>query len=878
MPNLQSNPCRIKALISAVLIFTASLSAQMQQPLEYFGFQPGSDGNLFLYEELIGYLEKLDQSTDRVQMMQIGKSPQGKPMYVTFISSSENIRRLDILKNYNQKLALDDQLSGEEMEQIIKDGVVFVLATLSMHSVEVGPSQAAPLMAYELASASDPEKVSWLDNVVFMLVPCHNPDGMDMVVNNYRKYKGTKYEGSALPGVYHKYVGHDNNRDFVILSQEDTKAISRLYSQEWFPQVMIEKHQMGATGVRYFVPPVHDPITENVDAELWNWTGVFGSNMMRDMTRNGLAGVTQHYLFDDYWPGSTETCLWKNVIGMLTEGASAKVATPLFVEPNELRVGGKGLSEYKKSINMPLPWEGGWWHLSDIVEYEMVSMMSILRTASLHREEILRFRHRMTVKEVNRGRTEAPFYYIFPPKQHDLSELISLVNLLKEHGVKVYRTTEDVSHENSIIGKGSVVVPLAQPFRPLIKEILEKQEYPVRHYTPGGEVIRPYDIASWSLPLHNGLYSIEMNTRIEALEAGLQEITGKFSLNDGAMTGVHAAIFSVNNNESFKAAFLAAEKGLNVARTDVEQEINGVNIPRGSFVIQTDRKNPGILDEIISLMSVTPISLTAETRLTSVPVKIPRTALVETYFHDMDAGWCRFLLDSYHVPYKIVRPGEFKNTGFAENFDVVIFPSAAKSVLMEGKYGSDGDYRVTNYPPEYTLGIGKEGMKKLMDFIDQGGIIISWEQSAELFEGTLQIEKETVKEDFQLPFRNLASQMTTGGLYCPGSLVKMELLPDHPVTLGMESSAGVFFRGEPVFSTSVPNFDMDRRVIGKTPEKDILLSGYIEKEELIGDKSLLIWMKKGKGQFVLFGFNPQFRASTHGTYKLFFNSLLLPEL
>ena len=93
------------------------------------------------------------------------------------------------------------------------------------------------------------------------------------------------------------------------------------------------------------------------------------------MTAEGLAGVSQHYIFDDYWPGSTETCIWKNVIGFLTEAASARTATPIYIEPTELRVSGKGLSEYKKSINMLLPWEGGWWRLGDIVEYEIVSTM-----------------------------------------------------------------------------------------------------------------------------------------------------------------------------------------------------------------------------------------------------------------------------------------------------------------------------------------------------------------------------------------------------------------------------------------------------------------------------------------------------------------------
>ncbi|RMG26040.1 MAG: hypothetical protein D6732_21695, partial [Methanobacteriota archaeon] len=363
---------------------------------------------MFTYEQLIDYLKLLEQQTDRIQLRQIGHSPMGKPMYIAFISSNENLARLDELKKINRELALNTGLTPEQVREYVDKGRVFVLGTLSMHSNEVGPSQAAAKIACELATTTDPEILNWLDRVVYMMIPNHNPDGMDMVVNHYLKTRGTKYEGSNLPGVYHKYVGHDNNRDFVTLSQEDTRAIAAIYNLEWYPQVMVEKHQMGSTGPRYFVPPPHDPIAENVDGHIWSWIGVFGSNLMKDMTQAGLKGVSQHYLFDDYWPGSTETCIWKNVIGFLTECASVRIATPVYVDPTELRVGGKGLSEYKKSINMPVPWEGGWWRLSDIVEYERVSTFSILKTAALHDKKILRFRNDIARKEVQKGKNEPP--------------------------------------------------------------------------------------------------------------------------------------------------------------------------------------------------------------------------------------------------------------------------------------------------------------------------------------------------------------------------------------------------------------------------------------------------------------------------------------
>ncbi|KPL16915.1 MAG: hypothetical protein AMS26_02880 [Bacteroides sp. SM23_62] len=877
---------RGKALVTMIAltsIMLPMLTAQ-QKPSDYYGFQPGSDRNLFTYEELISYLQELDEVSEKLKMVEIGKSPEGRPMYIAFISSPGNINNLDKLKDINRRLALDTNIPLQEKEELVSEGKVFVLGTLSMHSTEVGPSQSAPLIAYDLTTTGDPAKLQWLEDVVYMMVPCHNPDGMDMVVTHYHKYKGTKYEGSSMPGVYHKYVGHDNNRDFVTLSQEDTKAIARIYNLEWYPQVMIEKHQMGSTGTRYFVPPMHDPIAVNIDAGIWNWTKIFGTNMMKDMTREGLDGVSQQYLFDDYWPGSTETCMWKGVIGMLTEAASAKVATPVYIEQNELRVIGKGLGEYKKSINMPQPWEGGWWKLSDIVDYEISSTNSLLRTASLHREAVLRFRNEHSVREMEKGDTEPPYYYIMPAQQRDASELVQLVNLLKEHGVQVYRTGDELQLDDKVLAEGSVVVPLAQPFRAFIKEVMEAQEFPARHYTPGGEMITPYDITSWSLPLHMGVNSWEVNKRFPELESVLEKIDAGFDLRSGS-DQKSLGLFPVGNNESFKTAFRAMELGLPVERLTEGTEIDGRNIAKGSFLITADKNGDNwkiLLDEL----TIEPIFTGQKPESTRV-LSMPRIGLVETNFHDMDAGWTRFVLDTYHIPYTVVRPGDFSKTEFATDFDAVIFPSASKSILMSGKYGSEGNYYVTSYPPESTKGIGKDGMNKLMAFVDQGGLIISWGGSTKLFEGTLTIsrekekgkdaEEDSAKEEFQLPFSDVSDQMRKEGFYCPGSLVKVNLKKDHPLTLGMPGSVGVFYRGQPAFRTTVPNFDMDRRIIGITPEKNIRISGYVAKEELLGNKPLMIWLKKGKGQFVLFGFNPNFRASTHATYKLLFNSILLPE-
>jgi hypothetical protein len=869
-------------LLTSALLINAQTSAEtIQTPEKFFGFKPGADRMLFNYETLMNYLKYLDNLSPNLSITEIGKSPMDKPMYLVFISNEENIKHLDKYKEINKTLALNPNIPESEHTTLLENGKVFVLATLSMHSDEIGPTQAFPLIAYDLLTTKDPRKLEWLNNVVLMVVPNHNPDGMDMVVDHYNKYKGTKYEDSSMPGVYHKYIGHDNNRDYLTLTQSDSRAVSAVYNLDWFPQVMVDKHQMGMISTRYFVPPSHDPIAENVDSGVWNWTAIFGSNMMKDMTLQGLSGISRNFLFDDYWPGSTETCIYKNVISFLTEAASASHATPVFIEPNEISVEGKGLAEYKKSINMPQPWPGGWWRLSDIVEYEISSTMSILKTASLHRFDILRFRNDLCKKEVNNGKTQPPFYYILPREQHDPGELVALVNLLKEHGIDVYRLTGPAVVNNCTYKEGDVVVPLAQPFRPFIKEVMEKQNYPLRHYTPDGKMIKPYDVTSWSLPLHKGLTSIEINQKDavpENFDSLLQKIDEPFLLTTPPPRTYWAALFSVTRNESFKAAFTALSRGFKVQRLKNAIRVDGERFPAGSFIIH---HSAGI-ETLLEPLTVSPTFIKKPVTLDVETLKMPRVVLVETYFHDMDAGWTRYILDTYSIPYKIARPGDFKKIDFIKYFDVVLFPDDNKVELMEGKLKSwEGDYYDMTYPPEFTKGIEKEGMNRLMSFFNNGGIIVSWGRSTELFMGMLEIPpvwKSGEKEEFMLPVDEISEELKEKGVYCPGSLVRISLLENHPVTLGMPSEIGVFFEGRTVFQTRVPNFDTDRRVLATFPEKDILMSGYCENEEKLGNRTISVWLKKNKGQLILFGFNPQFRASTPSTYKLLFNSILLPRL
>jgi hypothetical protein len=864
-------------VLCLVVSFSPFLSAQetataIADPTTFFGFTPGDDRKLFDYEQLVDYLEQAAAASPRVEIEEIGRTTLDRPMMLLFISAAGNIERLDELKEVNRRLALDPAIPDDDRQALIETARVFVMATLSMHSGEVAPAQTLPLLVHELATGDDPETLGWLDDVVLMVVACLNPDGMDMMVHHYWESLGTAYEGGSMPGLYHHFVGHDNNRDFVALTQAESRAVSRVYSTEWYPQVLVDKHQMGRTGPRYFVPEYHDPIALNIDHRLWTWTDVFGTAMAREMGESGLLGVASHWVFDDYWPGSTTTSHWKGVISILTEAASARLATPVYIERNERRVNGKGLAEYKKSVNMPAPWPGGWWRLGDIVGYELASWRGILDTASLQRTDILSLRNDLCRDEVETGRVQAPFYYIVPADQHDTGEFRHLADLLTEHGVEVAQLTGPVTIAGRSFAAGDLVVPLAQPYRAFIKEVMERQRYPVRRYTPGGEVVRPYDITSWSLPLHLGLTSFEIDSRSEELESML----GPFAA-AAAPPAVSGEAWGValdpRDNANYRVVFEALARGIDVQRADAGLSAGDTPLPPGSFVITSPPSDlmgsaPGARSYLLDRRPETGLR----------EISMPRIALIETWFHDMDAGWTRYLLESYGVPYVLLRPGEVPETDLAAKFDVVVFPDADKDVLTEGKYKAGDDYRVNDYRPQYTKGLTDEGIDRIEAFLEAGGVVVSWGRSTGLFFGGLTLGEGEDAMEVELPVEDDAEKFEERGLFVPGSLLAVELVGDDPLTWGMPSVIGVFSRGRPVLQTRPPMLVTDRRVIGTFPEEDILLSGYAEEVELLAERPAMVWTRAGRGQLVLFGFQPQFRASTPTTFKLIFNALLLPKV
>jgi len=489
---------RIRALVAVLtlLLLLPAGPARAQtipSPSEFLRLTLGADRTVADYRQILAYFKALDAASPRVEVEILGKTTLGEDLFLAAISSEANLANRKRLQEIARKIADPRGLTDAEADALVAEGKVFLFITCNIHASEIGASQMAVEWAHALATADDPETKRRLDNVVVLLLPSINPDGQVMETEWYRKNLGTKYEGGRMPWLYHHYVGHDNNRDWFMLTQKETQAVSRAVYHEWFPQVWLDEHQMGSTGPRMFVPPYAEPVDPDIHPLVWRDVNLIGANMAMRIEQAGKTGVIYGYVFDAYWPGGTKnTAWWKNVSGLLTEVASVRFATPVRIEPNELSGGGKGLVEYGPQTNFPSPWPGGTWTLRDIMNYERIASDAILETCAERRADFLRnalMRARAAIATY--GPTDA---FRIPAAQHDPATAARLAALLAEHGVDL------VSASN-----GDVYVPLAQPYGRFANELLTPQRYPETKLVPGKDIVRPYDVSAWTLPLMMGV-------------------------------------------------------------------------------------------------------------------------------------------------------------------------------------------------------------------------------------------------------------------------------------------------------------------------------------------------------------------------------------
>jgi hypothetical protein len=820
-------------------------------PSQFLGFEVGADRKLADYNQIVSYFRELTKYSRKIEVEVLGPTTLGNDLVQAVISSEENLKDKGKYKEVAKKLADPRGLSQKEIQDLVARGKAIVLVSCNIHSTEIGATQMILEWAHDLVTAQDAETKRRLDNVILLIMPSLNPDGQLMEVEWYRKWVGTKYEGGRSPFLYHPYTGHDDNRDWYMLTQKETKAVTKAVFHDWYPQVWLDEHQMGATGPRIFTPPYTNPVAENIHPMIWRIVDHIGTMMAWRLEEQKKSGVIYGAMYDTYWPGATEqTAMWKNVVGILTELASTRMGTPVEISHNELSGNTKGLVEYRQQINFPNPWPGGIWRVRDIMDYERIASDALLEVCANYREDLLNGIAAMAMDAVKMG---APGeHYRIPADQRDPNSAARLAFIMQENGVEVlYSTAENAYY-----------IPTGQPYGRFVKEMMGIQRYPKIRLVAGAPIVPPYDMTAWSLPLMMGV-SVEKVILPKETQHALRELR-ESDWPRGEVKDGGASVFIVShetNNASRLINAVLKEKG-KVSLIGEEMKVGGKEFGVGSIVVE-GIKDIGLLAKKYSLEVV---GLKEKPTVSAQKVGEFRLGMYKPWVASMDEGWTRWVLEQYEFPLQSISTKEMKERELGKLYDVIVIPDMTKEVIVEGKRKTEeGDMKYfVDFPPEYSGGIGKEGVKKLKEFVEQGGTLVTMASACDL-----------VLDEFNVPVVNVLARTRSDEFNCPGSLLRLHIDPNHPVTYGMPREVPGFVNQRIAFQTTPPAQDVTRKVLAWYPNEaeDILMSGWILGAEKLPRRAAAVALTYGKGKIVLFGFRVQQRAQMEATFKLLFNAI-----
>ncbi len=443
---------------------TAEAQKKVTSPKDFFGFELGSDRKIARWDKIVDYFKLLESESRKIKVVNMGPSTEGNPFLLVIISAPDNLANLDRLQEVNARISDPRGVEEAEIKKLVKEGKAVMCQSMSLHATEIGGTQMAPELTYDLLTRDDDETQRILNNVVFFMIPCFNPDGEIMVTDWYRKTLDTEYEGAGLPWLYHKYVGHDNNRDGDFLNMIESVYAAKILFRDWVPQAYIDHHHMGSYGARLYVPPYCEPIRPYADPLIWREHSWYGAHIAYKLEENGKTGIINAAQFSGWghfgWHWITP---FHNIAGMLTESASAKLATPIYIHPEQLRGGGRQFPEYKAQTTFPHPWPGGWWRLRDIVEQQKIGSWALLDLAARNKETVLWNAYLKAKRQTERGAQGKPRAYIIPQNQHDTLTAVKMINTLLMSGVEIKQAKEAFNVCGVIYPEGSFVISLAQP-------------------------------------------------------------------------------------------------------------------------------------------------------------------------------------------------------------------------------------------------------------------------------------------------------------------------------------------------------------------------------------------------------------------------------
>ena len=828
--------CRIVILFVALSLTVEAqrkparpLTNTIPSPRSVFGFNPGDDRTIVDWKQITGYFTQLDQASDRVSVQTVGQSTLGRPLIAAFISAPENIRNLEKYKDIQRRLA-DPRLSPDDGRvnfsgTLIKEGKTVVAISCSIHSTEIVASQMSTQLAYNLASANDDDTLSILRNTILILIPSPNPDGVDIVANYYRKTLGTSAEGRDPPELYHHYAGHDDNRDWFMLDLKETRAVTRLFWKEWFPEIVYDIHQQGSNGSRFFVPPFYDPPNPHIAPLLLRQVGLIGHKMAADVTAAGFRGVLTNALYDTWWHGGFRTApYFHNSIGILTEAASARIMSPGNVTPDQLARGGtRGMrTALDVTTNFPEPWPGGAWQPRDIMQMELIACHSVLSLAANYRADYLRNFYELGKASLSATADGAPMAYLVPAGQGRDENVAKMIGTLVEQGVEVYRLDRELHARqakqilrrvnSTAVGRvtgstqgvaliaeqdvrevpaGSYIIFLSQPYRQNVLALFEPQVYPDRT-TATGEAERPYDVAGWTLPMQMGLESPAVLSIREP--AGERKLTAIKSEND-----------------------VRRDLGLALWTNDKSPIVNPIK--------------PGV-----------------------------RVGIYQGPRGNMDEGWTRYVFDAFNAPYESLRDAGLTEGNLAARFDAIILPSDRSREPADPESS------------ETAAGLNNKGLVNLARFVEDGGTLICFDGSC----GPL-------IKNWRLPLKNVLEGLRSTDFYCPGSILGISVDTSSPIARAMSRDVNAYFINSSAFALvdkpADVSEDQTRLVVGviaRYAKDNVLRSGWLRGEERVKDRiALAEIVGMGKGRIVLFAFRPQHRGQAWGTLPFIWNAISL---
>ena len=724
--------------LTSFLLSTALLAAAVPTPESHFGHSMKADRQPLEWAKIVSYFDSLPKASDQIRVQRMGKTTEGREMILAIISSPANLKKLERYQAIQAALADPRKTPPAEAARLIAEGKTVVAITCTIHANEPASNATAVQFAYDILAQDKPKFRTILENTIFLLVPSLNPDGVDIISTWARKTMGTPYEGTIPPELYQKYVGHDNNRDWYIFSQAETRATIEKLHHVWHPQIIYDVHQMGPTTARMFVPPWMDPIDPNVDPVIAQGANAIGMGMALDLTSAGRKGVVVNAVYD-FWTPARHYQAYHGGMRILTESASARLFSPITIRPEQLRGQSQGYNVGERAWNHLEPWTGGTWTIGEIVTDQLIAFESVLWQASVRREELLRNFYAVHQRAVGRS---APYSFVIPAEQMNPGGTRKMLETLAFGQVEIEQAREKFTADGKEFAAGSFVVRMQQPYSAFAKTLLERQQYPDLRLYPGGPPKRPYDVTAQTLPLLMGAEVVAVKDQFTASLAPARSLEPKQkgAVAPGRLAG--------SNVDSWKEVNKLWRAGATVWRDPKTGDWSRTEFPG------------------------------------AVAKKKPRLALYRSWVPQMDEGWTRFVLEQFGFDYTRLTNPMVLEGNLRSKYDVILLPDQPAGSIRSG-------YAAGTMPPEYTGGLGAAGAAALKAFAEAGGTLVFVNHSTAY-----------AAEALGTASKNVVDGVSSRDFYSPGSLLNVSLDASHPLALGLPKELAIWMEQSPAWEVA----------------------------------------------------------------------------